>query len=134
MSAEALVAWAAIIDREMKAVRNNLEGPEPSPAVAAYHCQQAAEKIVKAVLVAEGLTFRKTHDIDALVELLPADHPLRADLRALDRFTPYAIAYRYPMDEPIAEPSVEDVSGWRAMIDTIRTKALAFIAGKTERK
>lgn len=104
MSAEALVAWAAIIDRYMKAVRNNLEGPEPSPAVAAYHCQQAA------------------------------DHPLRADLQALDRFTPYAIAYRYPMDEPIAEPSVEDVSGWRSMIDTIRTNALAFIARKTEWK
>lgn len=134
MPADALDPWLEIIENEMRAIRNNLEGPEPAPAIAAYHCQQAAEKIVKAVLVVEGIPFRKTHDIDELVERLPSHHALRTDLKLLDRFTPLATAYRYPMDEPEPPPSAETVAQWRDMIAAIRTKAATFIAqrrGKT---
>jgi hypothetical protein len=36
----------------------------PALGEAAYHCQQAAEKLVKDLLVAAAVAFRKTHDID----------------------------------------------------------------------
>lgn len=64
---------------------------------AAFHLQQAAEKLVKAVLTAEGLPFPRSHQVGALAALLPADHPWRADLAALDGLTAYATALRYPM-------------------------------------
>jgi len=35
--------------------------------VAVYHCQQAAEKAVKAFLVHHGKTYERTHDIEVLV-------------------------------------------------------------------
>lgn len=63
---------------------------------AAFHLQQAAEKLVKAVLAAEGGTSPRGRHIGALAALLPEAHPWRADLMALDRLTVYATALRYP--------------------------------------
>ena len=37
------------------AARNCLDGPHYLPEIAAYHCQQAAEKLVKAVLIHGGI-------------------------------------------------------------------------------
>lgn len=88
----------------------------------------AAEKIVKLVLVTENLSFRKTHDIDELVQLLPAGHPLLSDLHGLDRFTPFATAYRYPMDDAIPEPQLAEIAGWRDAIEGVRRKVVAFVA------
>jgi HEPN domain-containing protein len=39
----------------------------PYYAPACYHCQQAAEKILKAYIIAKENILTKTHDIDALV-------------------------------------------------------------------
>ena len=51
MAADAAASWLKIVDEDLRQVVNNLQGPLPSPAGAAYHCQQAAEKLVKAALV-----------------------------------------------------------------------------------
>ena len=68
----------------------------PVNRLSAYHLQQAAEKLVKAILV-----HRKIHPgveprIDVLVSMLPATDPWQSLLDPLDRFTPYATTYRYP--------------------------------------
>jgi HEPN domain-containing protein len=85
------------VDEDLRQVVNNLQGPLPSPAGAAYHCQQAAEKLVKAALVKPGLAFPKTHDIAALVGLLPAQHRLKDKFRSFEKLTPFGVAYRYPL-------------------------------------
>ena len=68
---------------------------------AIYHCQQAAEKILKALLSDLGVRFRKTHNIRSLMRLI-ADSgcPLPAELTGLEEFTPFAVAYRYEDYEP----------------------------------
>lgn len=48
--------WLAVVDDDLRQVTNNLHGPMPSLGGAAYHCQQAAEKLVKAVLVEADIT------------------------------------------------------------------------------
>jgi HEPN domain-containing protein len=63
------------------------------PGNAAFHLQQAAEKLAKAVLDIEGIASGVTHQIGALAAMLPADHVFRPDLAAFDRFT----STRYPM-------------------------------------
>jgi len=86
MVSEAAAAWLAVVDDDLRQVVSNLHGPLPSLAGAAYHCQQAAEKLVKAALVEARTVFPKTHDIGALVGLLPDSHPLKnqlADLAAM---------------------------------------------------
>jgi HEPN domain-containing protein len=62
----------------------------------AYLCQQAAEKLIKAVLLDHGIEAGTEHHLDVLVKRLPDDHPWKARLRTLDTYTPYATAYRYP--------------------------------------
>jgi HEPN domain-containing protein len=94
MVADAAASWLKIVDEDLRQVVNNLRGPLPSPAGAAYHCQQAAEKLVKAAFVKAGLAFPKTHDIAALVGLLPAQHRLKDKFRNFEKLTPFGVAYR----------------------------------------
>jgi HEPN domain-containing protein len=121
--------WLAVANTDLKAVRNNLHGPEPTLEVAAYHCQQAAEKIVKAALVAAGVDPPRWHNIDDLVDLLPVGHMLKKPLAPLGRLTPYAVAYRYPMPDPDIAPDIptpEDVMQW--LDDLQRAKAAVATA------
>lgn len=67
------------------------------PGNAAFHLQQAAEKLAKAVLAVENIAFGITHQIGALAQALPADHVFRADLAAFDRFSSYGTSTRYPL-------------------------------------
>ena len=57
--------------------------------VIGFHCQQAAEKILKALLSDLGVRFRKTHNIRSLMKLI-ADSgcPLPAEFTGLEDFTP----------------------------------------------
>jgi HEPN domain-containing protein len=43
---------------------------EPLHDAICFHCQQAAEKLLKALLVASGINPPRTHDLEALVALL----------------------------------------------------------------
>ena len=99
---------------------NNLHGPLPSLAGAAYHCQQAAEKLVKAVLVESRTPFPKTHDIGALAGLLPENHPLKAKLATLAKLTPYGVAYRYPAEDTWELPSAVTIETGKRTIEDIR--------------
>jgi HEPN domain-containing protein len=81
--------------REDLEVADTLRSTHGRPA--AFHLQQAAEKLLKAVLTAEGIDFPKGHHIGALAASLPEAHPWRADLMALDGLSSFATALRYPM-------------------------------------
>lgn len=65
--------------------------------MAVYHCQQAAEKAVKAFLVHHGKPYEKTHDIEVLTDLAgEIDSKFRTLVDAADALTPYATRFRYP--------------------------------------
>ena len=55
--------WLTVAAADMRAVRLCLDADEPMFGIAAYHCQQAAEKVVKGMLVVAGIPFAKTHDM-----------------------------------------------------------------------
>ena len=65
---------------------------------APYLCSQAAEKIVKAVLTAEGIHADRSiaHRIDLMVDLLPDATPFKPRLRRIESLSAYATSYRYP--------------------------------------
>ena len=112
--------WLAVAEIDVKAARNCIREPEPTPEAAAYHCQQAAEKVVKAALVATGINPPRIHDIAALVDRLPSAHPLMTMFRELESLTVYGLAYRYPVDEQLTNPPMPaeaDVQKWIARIE-----------------
>ena len=73
-----------------------LTSDQVSDEVIGFHCQQAAEKILKALLSDLGVRFRKTHEIGALMAFLAqAGHALPEQFENLDVLTPFGAIYRY---------------------------------------
>src|SRR5260370_30610719 len=62
-----------------------------------FHCQQTAEKYLKALLQELGHVIPRTHDLTGLLnQLLRSDKSLRGIRRGLKQLTRYAVEYRYP--------------------------------------
>ena len=73
-----------------------LEFDSVSDEVIGFHCQQAAEKILKALLSDLGAAFHKTHELGALMDSLArSGAPLPGGFENLDMLTPFGAAYRY---------------------------------------
>jgi len=115
--------WLAIAREDVRVARACLSLDPPAQGVAAYHCQQAAEKLVKGLLVAASVPFRKTHDMDELADLAISSYPECLDmLDAVRMVTVWGIAYRYPETEDIPEPVPDEVE-LRRIIDLIERLA-----------
>jgi HEPN domain-containing protein len=64
-----------------------------------FHCQQSAEKYLKALLEELGLPIPRTHNLDDLLSLLLPHHAaLRLLRRGLIFLTDFAVGFRYPFD------------------------------------
>lgn len=92
-----------------------------------FHAQQAAEKSIKAVLIALEVSFPRTHNLKTLLEWLPDDVELPEDVEDAAILTEYAVSTRYPSDsEPI------DDDEYRKAVEHARCVlrwAEAFVAG-----
>ena len=79
MSADRLIANLLRIARE------NLDGASllatRSNRNAVYLCEQAAEKIIRAVLTSEALHGGIRHRLDEMVDLVPDENPVKPLLR-----------------------------------------------------
>jgi HEPN domain-containing protein len=73
---------------------------------ACFHCQQAAEKSLKACLNAHDTPFPKEHKLEKLIELCRSiESRFRDVLAEAKALTPYAVERRY---EPTFWPSVDE--------------------------
>jgi HEPN domain-containing protein len=89
-----------------------LESPHISDAIIGFHCQQAAEKLLKALLSYNGIRFRKTHDVLELIDLLIDNgYNIPEHLLGLDEFTPYTVECRYELFP------LEEIQSWRSWIE-----------------
>jgi HEPN domain-containing protein len=93
--------WLIKSQRDIGSARRLMEGQEPYLDTAVYHCQQAAEKALKAFLTARDIAFEKTHNLVALLALCTPFEPVFAQWEdAAAMLTPYATEFRYP-GEPL---------------------------------
>ena len=96
-----------------------LEDESVSAEIFGYHCQQAAEKLLKAWLAQRAVHYPKTHNLQALVELFEEQgQPLPSELADLDQLTPYATVYRY---EQIPEFTALDRKAAPALVAGVRS-------------
>ena len=85
-----------------------------------FHAQQAAEKAVKAVLVANSIPFPRTHALETLVTLLPVGSMSESLALKAASLSVYAVDYRYPQDDPpvdedeytVAVQTAEEILDW----------------------
>lgn len=84
------------VAREDEAAARTLRDAESPDSMVGFHCQQAVEKTLKAVLAARAIEFPFTHDIGLLIQLCEdASAPLPEALADVDRLTPFAVHRRY---------------------------------------
>lgn len=98
-----VINWLTKAKHDLGTARKIAVGPEPYLDTAIYHCQQAAEKVLKGFLAFHNQPIEKTHDLRLLVAQANTVEPqftLWQDVA--DLLTPYATAYRYPGD--VMEP------------------------------
>jgi HEPN domain-containing protein len=93
---------------------------------AAFYVEQAAEKLIKAVLSVEEINFTASHhQLGVLARLLPEGHEWRSEFLNFDEFTTYATKFRYPTasGKPPVKPNpkkiVADISQVAAIIDEV---------------
>jgi HEPN domain-containing protein len=111
----------------LRRARSNLaraRQPKPEEALwedLCFDTQQAAEKSLKAALLAHSIPFRFVHDITELLTLLEKNGiSLPEEIRASAELTDYAVENRYPGPfEPVTEEEfkralqiAEAVVGW----------------------
>lgn len=94
-------AWVARAEEDWRVTAVVLRRKRPLTAAACFHAQQCAEKYFKAILVAHGHAFPKTHDLVFLQELCHEAGVIVAVARdALDLLSRHAVLVRYPGDDP----------------------------------
>ncbi len=89
-----------------------------------FHAQQAAEKMLKAVLASRGIDYPKTHNLRVLIELL-AQHgvQLPEGLVEITRLTQFGTTFRYdtflPMSGDERATWLDWTRGLRAFIEPL---------------
>ena len=112
-------AWRAIrlADRDIHAFHVLTEDAEVHLSVICFHAQQAVEKLLKSVLFAHQIEFRRTHDLAELSYLLSQNGVLiPLDEVQLVRLNPFAVTYRYD-DLDITTITTHEASHW---VDKVR--------------
>lgn len=99
--------WLVKALHDLQAAEILIEMESPLSDVAVFHCQQAAEKSLKAFLFWKDTPFRKTHELEELGEACrKIDASLRDVVGRAVELTPFAWRFRYPGD--VMVPSVLD--------------------------
>jgi HEPN domain-containing protein len=110
------LAWAARAEEDYALAILALRRKRPLTYGAIFHAQQCAEKYFKALLVARGQTFPKTHDLAALSDLCSqANILIPVDQDWLQRLAAYAVLVRYPGEDPTLEEARTALNTARAL-------------------
>ncbi|MCX8091701.1 MAG: HEPN domain-containing protein, partial [Verrucomicrobiae bacterium] len=120
----AVEAWARKAENDRKNIRASLQSGDPAWDTVCYHAQQAAEKYLKAFLVANRVAPPHVHDLEQLLNLCldldPTLDELAADCALL---TDYAVDVRYPeVTEPDATTGQAAVAAAERVCEAIRRR------------
>jgi len=112
--------WVRKAEMDLAAARRLAEGDEPLPDQTGFFAQQAAEKYLKAFLLAAGQALLRTHDVDVLVEICAVVDPAFEQLQpVVEGLTEFAVIFRYPeewSDESAAIQSLNQAEQVRALV------------------
>lgn len=88
------------------------QAPKPADVLfetLCFHTQQAAEKALKAVLIAHNVEFPRTHNLRTLLDLIPAEIDIPDAVEDAMILTEYAVSSRYPgFVEPIGAQEYQE--------------------------
>jgi len=104
-------------------------GGERLANIAAFHCQQAAEKLLKALITVGGVEPPHVHDLSELTELAVQGkldvRPLATDVESISS---WAVLTRYPSHGDTPPPTVMEISEALSSVKRLRTFAAEMAA------
>jgi HEPN domain-containing protein len=116
--------WVKKAEADYRGAKKLVRTKPPVHELVCFHCQQTAEKYLKALLEELGLAIAKTHSLDQLLTILWSHHPtLRSIRRGLRFLTPFAVDIRYPGHGTTAREAAA-ATRW---VDRIRTLARTLL-------
>jgi HEPN domain-containing protein len=128
---DALQAWIEKAEEDFVLARSALRRKKPLTYGACFHAQQCAEKYLKALLVARGQTFPKTHDLVLLSDLCAQTGLLvGVPTKQLNTLSDQAVRVRYPGAAPTPAEAREAVETAK----TVRTFARKLLGVKPQAK
>ena len=99
--------WIEKANHDLQTAVAVMELPCPVTDTAAFHCQQAVEKLLKAYLYWRERDFERVHDLRLLnLECAIFDDSFGLLTDRVAPLTAYAVRYRYPGP---CDPTVDDV-------------------------
>ena len=112
---ELIREWMGYAERDYGVAKHLYEDYYPKPwEIICFHCQQAAEKAIKAVtiLLRPEDNVPKVHDLPYLLDQIKNKTPIGEDLyQPADTITQYGVAFRYPnelfLEEQDAKKAIE---------------------------
>jgi HEPN domain-containing protein len=96
-----VIRWWSFALEDLEAARAMHTNDFGVPRQVCWLAQQAAEKALKSVLVSQRTHFPRTHDLDLLRNLLPAEWQKDSAVSDLAELSQWAVESRYPGDWPI---------------------------------
>lgn len=92
-----VVAWWALAETDLRVAEALTSLDPPAWGAVCFHCQQAVEKALKALLEAMSLPVPRTHDLVTRVDLLAPSVPGIGDFADVAAFlNAFAVGPRYP--------------------------------------
>jgi HEPN domain-containing protein len=88
--------WVEKAEDDFRAATMLAGEKTPLHDVVCFHCQQCAEKYLKALLQEAGVYVPRTHNLVNLLGLVTPHYRLRGFRRGLDFLTRHAVDTRYP--------------------------------------
>lgn len=114
-------SFAVKADHDFRMAEIGMAHDAPLDTVA-FHLQQTAEKLLKAMLSARSVEFPRTHDVEALLDLaLPTDPELECFREPLLGLASYAVEMRYDDD---VYPERDEVSAAFEIVRELRDAIL----------
>jgi HEPN domain-containing protein len=130
-----LAEWMHYADVDLGVAAHMMKFYWPTPTeIICYHCQQSAEKYLKAYLVSEGIEEPpRIHYLPTLRELCEIKDKRFSDIvEACDKLTRYAIVTRYPDEMEVTRKDAEEALKYAEEIK--RFTSLAKIRESVESK
>ncbi|MBI1926963.1 HEPN domain-containing protein [Candidatus Poribacteria bacterium] len=115
--------WIAKAENDLISVKRLLSFEDPTNDIICFHCQQAAEKYLKAYLVYHGIQFPKIHNLAEIVDMCSSkDASFKEIKERAETLTPFATEARYPDDWYL--PSAKETQEALEIAEEIKTFVL----------
>jgi HEPN domain-containing protein len=121
--------WLNAANDDIKTIESIIGDPILTNIVA-FHSQQAIEKTLKAIVEEFGLSFLKTHNLQALLLRIEKQIPFSVNELILSELDRLYIDSRYPTDlglMPHGKPSMDEADRYFQEALNIKSQAEAFL-------